>query len=66
MVLEVLDVRGRLVARPWSGAASGNEQGTTWDLTDRDGRRLPPGVYRLRLVVAGEARSATRSLVVLR
>jgi hypothetical protein len=49
--LEVLDLRGRVVARPWSGLVPADQPLTvTWDGADTLGRALPSGVYTFRLV----------------
>lgn len=58
--LAVLDVAGRLVRR---FAAERLETGThaiAWDGTDAEGRRLPAGVYTLRLAAGGEIPPACR------
>lgn len=60
--LEILDLRGRVVATVLDGLRSrGRRHTATWDGTDRAGRRLPSGVYLARLRVDGfsQARSIT-------
>jgi hypothetical protein len=47
--LAVYDLRGRLV-RGWEGSGlAAGEHRHDWALRDGDGRRLPPGVYVVRL-----------------
>jgi len=54
--LAIYDILGRLVAMPIDGWIDAGEQKVTWDGCDRDGRRLPSGVYLYRL----DAREGTR------
>lgn len=62
--LEVLDLRGRLVATPWRGVAGEAPVLVEWDGTDPSGRALPSGVYRFRLLDAtGHAAWRTGVLV---
>jgi hypothetical protein len=51
--LEILDLRGRLVAAPWHGVAGGDPVQVEWDGTDLAGHALPSGVYRFRLLGDG-------------
>jgi hypothetical protein len=62
--LAVYDVTGRLVRRLADGAFDGGRHRTRWDGRDRDGRRVPNGVYFVDLRASGGA--VTRKLVVLR
>ena len=50
--LEILDVRGRRLARPVDGELPGGEHRVRWDGRDADGRPLPAGVYLARLTTA--------------
>lgn len=60
--LSVVDVAGRRVARLEAGGTDGAGR-AAWDLRDQGGRRVPPGVYRVRL---SDGRGIeTRSFVVL-
>lgn len=63
--LEVLDLRGRLVARPWAGLLdAGVPLAVSWDGVDTLGQALPSGVYTFRLVGSrGEAASVRGVLV---
>jgi hypothetical protein len=68
--LEVLDVQGRTVrsrresvARAASGAPYAARFAWSWDLRDGAGRRVPPGLYLVRLATAHDA--VTRRVVVL-
>jgi len=61
--LEVFNVAGRRTRLLWKGVADSGERSIAWDLTDDAGRRVGPGVYRIRLAASG--RSVTRSAVVL-
>jgi hypothetical protein len=54
----VLDVRGRVVA-----AIEAEDSGASWDLRDRDGRLVSPGIY---FVSYGSGRVAGGKLVVLK
>ena len=60
----VYDVSGRLVARLAEGELPGGEHGLRWDGLDRSGRRLPSGVYFVRLAALGE--SVERKIVLLK
>ena len=47
--LDVLDLRGRRVATPWSGTTpAGASTVIRWDATDASGRPLPSGTYTFR------------------
>lgn len=49
--LEVVDLRGRVVARPWSGILDDDVPlQITWDGVDSLGQAAPSGVYTFRLV----------------
>jgi len=51
--LEVVDLRGRVVARPWRGEVRAQERvAVPWDGTAADGRALGSGVYLFRVVGA--------------
>jgi hypothetical protein len=48
--LQVLNLRGQVVAEPWSAVAPADGSvRVDWDGTDRRGRALPSGVYQFRL-----------------
>ena len=47
--LEILDVRGRRVARPIDGELPAGPQTVRWEARDQAGRALPSGVYLARL-----------------
>jgi len=49
--LTVYDLRGRLVQGWESAGLSAGEHSQHWSLFDRDGRRLAPGLYFVRLAV---------------
>jgi hypothetical protein len=59
MVLQVFDLRGRLI-RAWDNAASGR---IFWSGAGKDGGRAPAGVYIARLT-AGSAARATPFVMV--
>ena len=60
--LEIFDAQGRLVRRFTERAAAGRHT-LAWDLRDRSGRRVAPGLYAYRLRAGSfEAR---RKLVVM-
>jgi hypothetical protein len=61
--LEVLDIEGRRVRLLADHDFVPARYEAGWDLRDSVGRRVPPGVYLLRLASGAEAR--TRRLVVL-
>ncbi len=60
--LAVYDPGGRLATTLASGPRSAGGHRLQWDLRDGRGRRVPPGVYFLRLSVPGAG--AERPLVV--
>ena len=60
--VEVLDLQGRAV-NSWTSRVSAASRTLVWDLSDRDGRRVAPGIYHLR-VRLGPAMSARRVVVV--
>jgi hypothetical protein len=55
--LGVFDVSGRMVRELASGVAGAGQHGITWNLLDRDGRRVANGVYFARLAVDGQVRT---------
>jgi hypothetical protein len=59
--VEILDLRGRIVAVPWSGPRGPGSHAVSWNGRDRDGHAVPPGIYLVRAAAAG--RSATRRIV---
>ncbi len=65
--LTVHDLRGRRVATPLDGFRPAGPGSLRWEARDREGRRLPAGVYHLRLEHSGPdgVRTGTRRLVVL-
>jgi hypothetical protein len=63
-VLFVFDGRGRLLRTVRFTQLDASRPTLTWDGSGGDGRRLPSGVYRLRLDVGD--RSATTSIALLR
>lgn len=62
--LAVLDIAGRLVRRFAAEHLDAGRHAITWDGTSAEGRRVPAGVYVLRLAAGGESAPARR--VVLR
>lgn len=63
--IDLVDVAGRARARLFAGAARG-VQTVAWNGRDDAGSTLAPGVYWLRLAVAGVRESRTVPVVVLR
>jgi len=57
VTLDVYDVRGALVARPWKGALGGGVTSLAWDGRDDAGREVPGGVYFVRASSRAGARS---------
>jgi hypothetical protein len=49
VVVDVLDLRGRLVRRLATGRMDAGEHAVTWTGVDGAGRRVPSGVYLARL-----------------
>jgi len=65
-LLEVVDLRGRVVATPWQGLAPANQPVLAdWDGLDAAGRPAPSGVYRFRLL-GGDGQAAWRRGVLVR
>jgi len=62
--LEVFDLAGRLVARPFAGALPAGTQTIDWEARDATGEALPAGVYFARL--AGDAGESTSKLVIIK
>ena len=62
--LDVFDVAGRRVRAFGAQRLDAGAHARAWDLRDGDGRRVPPGLYFVRLSGADEAR--TRRVAVLR
>jgi flagellar hook assembly protein FlgD len=63
--LEVLDLRGRVVARPWSGLLdAGVPLAVSWDGVDTLGQALPSGVYTFRLVGSRGQAASVRGVLV--
>lgn len=58
--VSILDVRGR-VLRGWRAESAAGERSFDWDLRDREGRRIPAGLYFVQL--RAEGRSLVRSFV---
>ncbi|MEZ4388831.1 MAG: hypothetical protein R3D98_14905 [Candidatus Krumholzibacteriia bacterium] len=63
--LEVLDLRGRVVARPWSGVVDATAPlAVSWDGVDTLGQALPSGVYTFRLVGSRGQSASVRGVLV--
>jgi len=56
--VDVLDLAGRRVATPWSGALGPGEHRVSWDGRDAVGAPAAPGLYVVRLVAGGRVRAA--------
>jgi len=52
-VLDVFDVRGRLITKVVDKSVPAGDHTAVWDGRDMDGRELPSGVYFCRLTVGG-------------
>jgi len=63
--VEILDLRGQVVAIPWRGTAGEAPVRVDWNGTDQWGRALPSGVYCFRLL-GDDGRSARCSGVLIR
>ena len=61
--ISVHDVGGRLIARLANGPFAAGQQGATWDLRDRDGRSVAPGLYFVRASLGGEPATARTAVV---
>jgi parallel beta-helix repeat protein len=64
VVLDVLDVSGRLVRHIATGTMTRNQEPITWDGRDTLGRPVPAGVYHVRATARGQV--VSRPLVVVR
>lgn len=66
--LSIHDQRGRLVRQLVDGARGGSSQVVTWDGRDRDGTRVPSGIYFARLIVEQGAKRdvVMRKIVIAR
>ena len=62
VTIDVFDVSGRRVARLADARFEAGAQSLGWELDDRRGRRVPPGLYLVR-VVAGAHRAVARATV---
>ncbi|MBD3235476.1 MAG: hypothetical protein GF330_02090 [Candidatus Eisenbacteria bacterium] len=65
VTVEIFDARGRLVRSVWRGEKAGGSHTLVWDGRDTEGRRVPRGIYRVRLA-AGEGFEQARPVVLLR
>jgi hypothetical protein len=63
VTLEVLDLRGRRVATPFTGRLARGDHAVIWRGTDQSGRRAASGTYVLRLQ-AGTSVSTSRVTLV--
>ncbi len=61
--LDILDVRGRLVARLLDGQLPAGSHRAAWDGVGRDGRGVASGVYLARLTAGGEVFSVPLTLL---
>jgi hypothetical protein len=61
--LEIVDVQGRIVARPASGHQSAGEHHIDWSGRGNDGNPLPSGVYFARLVTDSGVRTLKLTIV---
>ena len=61
--LEIVDVQGRIVARPASGHQPAGPHTIDWNGRDDDGRPLPSGVYFARLVTDAGVRTLKMTIV---
>nr|MEE4266930.1 FlgD immunoglobulin-like domain containing protein [Candidatus Krumholzibacteria bacterium] len=52
-LLQVFDLRGRLVDTVWDGSYAGGTRTLTWQARDLQGQALPSGVYQVRLIADG-------------
>jgi hypothetical protein len=59
VTIDVFDVAGRRIARLTDHLFEAGSQSVSWDLSDRRGRRVPAGLYLLR-VVAGVNHAVVR------
>lgn len=60
--IRVYDLAGRLVAQPFAGAHEAGSWTTAWNGVGADGRRVPPGMYLVRLRLDEE--SVTTRIIV--
>lgn len=63
VLLDVIDVGGRVVAELWNGPLSAGRHELRWDGADRSGRALPSGTYWTRLVSAAGIEERRVSIV---
>ncbi|HXV14032.1 MAG TPA: T9SS type A sorting domain-containing protein [Candidatus Krumholzibacteria bacterium] len=61
--IEIVDVTGRVVARPVRGPHTSGEHFLDWDGRGEDGRALPSGVYFARLATDAGVRTLKLTLV---
>ncbi len=62
--IDIVDVHGRIRRQLVVDPVAARSQAVWWNGRDGDGRRVPSGIYFLRLTAAGESRTTT--LVVIR
>jgi hypothetical protein len=61
--ISILDVTGREVLKLYSGIAEPGENSFAWNLSDAEGKRVPTGVYFVR--IAGGKNVTTQKIVVM-
>lgn len=59
--VRVVVYRGRTLVRSLAAVRSGSDYVATWNLLDRRGRRVAPGVYTYRVTAVARGRTARRS-----
>ena len=64
VVIGIYDLGGRLVARIDKRTATAGHQTRSWDGRDTGGRMVAPGVYILRVTVAGDARTRSANRLI--
>ncbi len=63
LAMQVFDASGRRVRTLWEGSMEAGEHALEWDASDDRGRRLPGGIYFLRIATGGHGRVSKISVV---
>lgn len=66
VTLQVLDAQGRVCSIPFQGTLLPGAHEVTWDTRDGTGRRLPAGIYLVRLLVGTSRTGPAEHIALIR